>query len=161
MKNSWEKEHQKYKANIVVKNIPLRITFEETYSLLWGANIERVVLEISSDNERDPLLKFKRAPFLFLDKLIVCGAHITIEDIADVILAGVWNGVSCQFSNNIFVSKDFDDLNSLEVYFKKEQDALAQRCIGRLDLRYCNFSIEETELLKHKLECCGCCNLLI
>ena len=145
----------------MVKNIPLRITFEETYSLLWGANIERVVLEISADNERDPLLKFKRAPFLFLEKLIVRGAHITIEDIADVILAEVWNGVSCQFSNNIFISKDFDDLNSLEVYFKKEQDIFAQRCIGRLDLRYCYFSIEETEILKHKLECCGCCNLLI
>ena len=118
-------------------------------------------LEICEDSERDPLLKFKRAPFLFFDELVVRDAHIKIGDIADVILARIWNGVFCQFSNNIFVSKDFDDLNSLEVYFKKEQDALAQRCIGRLDLRYCNFSIEETELLKHKLECCGCCNLLI
>ena len=97
LKNSWEKELQKYKANILVKNIPLNITFEEIYSLLWRTCIEKVVLEIWLDNKRDPLLEFKRAPFLFLDELII----------------------------------------------------------------HDNISTEETEILKHKLESCGCCNLLI
>jgi hypothetical protein len=163
LKNSCGKNNQKYKANITVKNIPLRIIFEETYSLLWRSNIESVVLEICTDNERerDPLLKFKETPFLFLDELVVHGCHITIEDIADVIFYGIWNGVSCQFSNNIFVSKNFDDLDFLEAYFKKKPDAFAQRSIGRLDLRNCNFSKEETDILKNKLECCGCRNLLI
>lgn len=161
LKNSWEKDIQVYKAHIMVKNIPLRITFEKIYSLLWRANIERVVLEICKDKERDPLLKFKNAPFLFLDELVIHDCHITFEDIADVILAGIWNGVSCRFSNNIFVSKNFDDLNYLEVYCKKKQDLFAQRCIGRLDLRCCNFSTEEIEILRNKLECCGCHNLLI
>ena len=80
LKNSWEKDIQRYKAHIVVKNISLRITFEEAYSLLWQANIERVVLEICRDNERDRLLNFKRAPFLFLDELVVHDCHITIEE---------------------------------------------------------------------------------
>lgn len=161
LKNSWEKNIQKYKAHIVVKDIPLSITLEKTYSLLWRANIEGVVLETYKDNERDPLLKFQKAPFLFLDELVVHDCHITIGDIADVILAGIWNGVSCRFSNNIFVSKNFDDLNHLEVYFEKKQNLFAQRCIGRLDLRYCNFSTEEIEILRNKLEYCGCCNLMI
>ena len=46
LKNSWEKNIQKYKAHIVVKDIPLSITLEKTYSLLWRANIEGVVLVI-------------------------------------------------------------------------------------------------------------------
>ena len=83
LKNSWEGDTQKYKANIVVKNIPLRITFEEIYSLLWRANTERVVLEICMDNEKDSLLNFKKAPFLFLDELVVRDSCITIKDIAD------------------------------------------------------------------------------
>ena len=152
LKNSFEKNLQKYKANILVKNIPLRITFDKIYSLLWNANIENFILEICSDKEKDPLLNFKRAPFLFLDELVVRDCHITIEDLYDVIFAGVWNEVSCKFSNNIFVSKNFDDLNHLEVYFKKNQDNFAQRSIGRLDLRYCNFTPEEAEILKNKLE---------
>ena len=161
LKNSWEGDTQKYKANIVVKNIPLRITFEGIYSLLWRANTERVVLEICMDNEKDSLLNFKKAPFLFLDELVVRDSCITIKDIADVILAGVWTGVSCRFSNNIFVSKDFDDLDFLENYFRKKTNKFKQRSIGILDLRYCNFSAEETEVLRNKLKCCGCCNLLI
>ena len=161
LKNSLVKNIQNYKVNIFVNNIPLRITFDKTYSLLWNANIGNVILEISNDNERDPLLNFKKAPFPFLDELIVRDCHITIEALSDVILAGVWNGVSCKFSNNIFVSKNFDDLNHLEVYFKKNQESFSQRSVGRLDLRYCNFTPEEAEILKNKLENCGCRNLLI
>ena len=113
------------------------------------------------DNEKDSLLNFKKAPFLFLDELVVRDSCITIKDIADAILAGVWTGVSCRFSNNIFVSKDFDDLDFLENYFRKKTNKFKQRSIGILDLRYCNFSTEETEVLRNKLKCCGCCNLLI
>ena len=79
--------------NILVKNIT-RIIFEEAYSLLWNSNIENI-LEICNDNERDPLLIFKGATFLFLEKLIVHDYHITIEDSANLISACVWNGVSC------------------------------------------------------------------
>ena len=45
--------------------------------------------------------------------------------------------------------------------FQKKQDTFEQRSIGKLDLRYCNFTPEEAEILKNKLENCGCRNLLI
>ena len=100
-------------------------------------------------NEKDPLLKFKKVPFPFIYELVVYECHITIEDIADV---------TCQFSNNTFLLKNFDKLDFLEPYFKKEPDAFAKRSIRRFDLRYCNFSKEEIDILKSKVECCGCYN---
>ena len=60
------------------------------------------------------------------------------------------------FSDNIFISKDFHIIDELANYL--ESTKRYKNCLEFLDLRYCNFSIEEIELLKHKLRSC---NLLI
>ena len=92
----------------------------------------------------------------FLDEFIIHRYHLTFEDIADTIFRGIPKGFCFNFSDNIFISKDFHIIDELANYL--ESTKRYKNCLEFLDLRYCNFSIEEIELLKHKL---GSCNLLI
>ena len=92
----------------------------------------------------------------FLDEFIIHRYHLTFEDIADTIFRGIPKGFSFNFSDNIFISKDFHIIDELANYL--ESTKRYKNCLEFLDLRYCNFSIEEIELLKHKLRSC---NLLI
>lgn len=92
----------------------------------------------------------------FLDEFIIHRCHLTFEDIANTFFRGIQRGFRCNYSDNIFISKDFHIIDELASYL--ECSKLYKNCVEFLDLRYCNLFDEEKELLKHKLRCC---NLLI
>ena len=92
----------------------------------------------------------------FLDEFIIHRYHLTFEDIADTIFRGIPKGFCFNFSDNVFVTKNFFFIDRIADRLDRNKDFM--HGFEVLDLRYCNFSIEEIELLKHKLRSC---NLLI
>ena len=157
LKNSWEGNNQKYKANIVVKNLPLKFALEELYLMMYKAERWKCVVEISDDGERGAEPNFYRMGITgFLDEFIIHRCHITFEDIRGMFFRGIPNGICYHFSDNTFVTKDFHIIEELGRYFATGE--LDKDCIALLDLRRCNFSAGEKDILREKLRHC---NLMI
>lgn len=157
LKYSWEGDSQKYKANIEVENIPLKTALEKLYYVMHWAESMKCIVKIINDGERKKGTNFfKHWITGFLDELIIHRCHLTPEDIMDVLLSGITEGFCCNFSDNMFISKDFHYINKFESCLNKIE--AYENPVALLDLRYCNFSNEEKEFLRSKLRSC---NLLI
>ncbi len=157
LKNSWEGDTQKYKANIVVKNISLKTALEKLHCVMYQAEKKKCVVKISDDGERIEGTDFFRMGLTsFLDEFIIHRCHLTFEDIAYTLFRGIPRGFRCDFSDNVFVTKNFFFIDRIADRLDRNKDFM--HGFEVLDLRYCNFSTNEKELLRSKLQCC---NLLI
>ena len=157
LKNSWERDTQKYKANIMVENISLKTALEKLHCVLHWTEAMKCIVKIINDGERKEGTNFFKTRITsFLDEFVIHRCHLTPEDITDVLLGGIPEGFCCNFSDNMFITKDFSLINKFESCLNNIEDY--ENRVALLDLRYCNFSNEEKEFLKNKLRCC---NLLI
>ena len=109
----------------------------------------KCIVEISDDGKRVDGTDFFIGITDCLDEFIVLRCHLILEDIAYIFFRGVSKGFRCMFSENTFITKNFQVIDELERYLNKTE--LYRDCVGLLDLRNCNFSIEEKESLKNKL----------
>ena len=142
----------KYSAKIKISHIDLYTSLKKVSSLLEDAWIYDADVEFKDCPRKFSPLKI---PYLrmfpFVSKLKLSGCILTYKDLQDFMHCSIGNKRELYLSENTFEVGGCAEFIS---YIEQKIDILKsiQECYNVLDLRKCNFSEAEKEMLKKKLK---------
>ena len=161
-KNSWEGSIEeetfynkerifKYNAKIKVSNIDLKLALKKVSSLLVQVYAYDTDVEfVDCPRKQVPLEISRLRIFPFIREFKLTGCILTYEDLYDIIRCCSGKSKLC-LSGNTFINKPGEkSIEQIEKYIDIGKNV--QESFNYFDLRNCNFSQEEKELLRKKLK---------
>ena len=162
LKNSWEGSIEeetfynkerifKYNAKIKVSNIDLKLALKKVSSLLVQVYAYDTDVEfVDCPRKQVPLEISRLRIFPFIREFKLTGCILTYEDLYDIIRCCSGKSKLC-LSGNTFINKPGEkSIEQIEKYIDIGKNV--QESFNYFDLRNCNFSQEEKELLRKKLK---------
>lgn len=141
----------KYNAKIKISNVDLKLVLKKVSSLLvqvyaYGTDVEF----IDCPRKQIPLEISMLWIFPFVREFKLAGCILTYEDLYDIIRCGSGMSKLCLSGNKFINDPGEKSIEQIEKYIDIGKDV--QESFNSFDLRNCNFSKEEKELLKKKLQ---------
>ena len=91
--------------------------------------------------------------FHYLCNFTLRGCTLSFEDLRNIMVrASIGEAVYC-LSHNVFENKDWKFIDEIKKHFVIFPEG--KEVLKSFDLRCCNFSDEEKELLRKALQCCS------
>ena len=162
LKNSWEGSIEdetfnnrerifKYNAKIKISHVDLKLALKKLSSLLLKIYAYDTDIEIiDCPRNNIPLEISKLRLFPFVREFKITGCNLTYEDLYDIIRHGGKDEKYC-LSGNIFISENGEkSCEQIEKIFDIGKGV--QESFKFFDLRNCNFTQEEKDLLRKKLK---------
>ena len=162
LKNGWEGSIEeetfcnkerifKYNAKIKVSNVDLKLALKKVSSLLVQVYAYDTDVEfVDCPRKQVPLEISRLRIFPFIREFKLTGCILTYEDLYDIIRCCSGKSKLC-LSGNTFINKPGEkSIEQIEKYIDIGKNV--QESFNYFDLRNCNFSQEEKELLRKKLK---------
>jgi hypothetical protein len=164
LKNSWEGSIEdetfknkerifKYNAKIKISHVDLKVALKRVSSLLVKLYAYDTDLEIMDCLRKQiPLEISMLRIFPFMREFKITGCYLTYKDLDDIIRCGNGMNQLICLSGNKFVNEQGDKSTTEQIEKQININKNLQESFKLFDLRNCNFSQEEKELLSKKLQ---------
>ena len=142
----------KYNAKIIISHVDLKVALKKVSSLLVQVYAYDTDVEIRNCSRKHvPLEIWKLRIFPFVREFIITGCYMTYKDLYDIIRCGGGIGHLHNLSANTFVNESGEkSIEQIEKQINRGKNI--QESFSLFYLRNCNFSQEEKELLRKKLQ---------
>ena len=143
----------KYNAKIKISHVDLKVAVKKVSSLLVKLYAYDTDLEIMDCPRKQIPLEISRLRiFPFMREFKIAGCYLTYKDLDDIIRCGSgMNELFCILGNT-FVNEQGEKSTTEQIEKQININKNLQESFKLFDLRNCNFSQEEKELLSKKLQ---------